>query len=53
MEPGATEFWRVTNSSADTILDLQVDYDEVPQPLQLVAVDAVPVNSQDGLNRGS
>lgn len=48
MEPGETEFWRVTNSSADTIIDLSVLYDGVPQTLQLVGIDAVPVNSQEG-----
>ena len=52
MEPGDTEFWRVTNSSADTILDLQVIYDGVPQTLQVVGIDAVPVNSQDGTQPG-
>jgi FtsP/CotA-like multicopper oxidase with cupredoxin domain len=30
MQPGETQFWRVVNSSADTILDLQVLYDGVP-----------------------
>jgi len=44
----ATEFWRVVNSSADTILDLQVMYDGVAQTLQIVGIDAVPVNSQSG-----
>lgn len=53
METGATEFWRVTNSSADTILDLQVNYDGVPQTLQVVSIDAVPVNSQDGTQPGA
>jgi FtsP/CotA-like multicopper oxidase with cupredoxin domain len=48
MHQGATEFWRVVNSSADTILDLQVMYDGVPQTIQVVAIDAVPVNSQEG-----
>jgi FtsP/CotA-like multicopper oxidase with cupredoxin domain len=48
MQQGATEFWRVVNSSADTILDLQVMYDGVPQTIQVVAIDAVPVNSQEG-----
>jgi FtsP/CotA-like multicopper oxidase with cupredoxin domain len=52
MEAGETQFWRVVNSSADTILDLQVLYDGVPQTLQVVAIDAVPVNSQDGLKPG-
>jgi FtsP/CotA-like multicopper oxidase with cupredoxin domain len=53
MEEEATEFWRVTNSTADTIFDLEVDYDGVPQTLQIVGIDAVPVNSQDGNGPGS
>jgi FtsP/CotA-like multicopper oxidase with cupredoxin domain len=52
MNEGETQFWRVTNSSADSILDLQVMYDGVPQTLQVVAIDAVPVNSQDGTQPG-
>jgi FtsP/CotA-like multicopper oxidase with cupredoxin domain len=52
MQVGETQFWRVVNSSADTILDLQVLYDGVPQTLQVVAIDAVPVNSQDGSQPG-
>jgi FtsP/CotA-like multicopper oxidase with cupredoxin domain len=52
MEPGEREFWRVTNSSADTILDLQVQFDGVAQTIQLVGIDAVPVNSQDDTRPG-
>jgi FtsP/CotA-like multicopper oxidase with cupredoxin domain len=52
MQFGEKQFWRVTNSSADTILDLQVVYDGVPQTLQIVGIDAVPVNSQDGTQPG-
>jgi FtsP/CotA-like multicopper oxidase with cupredoxin domain len=52
MEPGDSEFWRVVNSSADTVLDLQVLYDGVPQTLQIVGIDAVPVNSQEGTQPG-
>jgi len=52
MMTGETQFWRVTNSTADTILDLQVLYDGVPQTLQIVGIDAVPVNSQDGTQPG-
>lgn len=43
---GDREFWRVSNSTSDTILDLQVQYDGVPQNIQLVAIDGVPINSQ-------
>jgi len=52
MRAGETQFWRVVNSAADTILDLQVLYDGVPQTLQIVGIDAVPVNSQDGTQPG-
>jgi FtsP/CotA-like multicopper oxidase with cupredoxin domain len=52
MMPDETQFWRVTNSTADTILDLQVLYDGVPQRLQIVGIDGVPVNSQDGAQPG-
>jgi FtsP/CotA-like multicopper oxidase with cupredoxin domain len=49
---GKREFWRVGNLSADTILDLQLLYDQVPQPLEVVAIDGVPVNSQDATEPG-
>ncbi len=52
MAPGETQFWRVVDSAADTIIDLQVLYDGVPQTLQIVAIDAVPVNSQEGTQPG-
>jgi FtsP/CotA-like multicopper oxidase with cupredoxin domain len=52
MNRGEKQFWRVSNSTADTILDLQVVYDGVPQTLQIVGIDAVPVNSQDGTQPG-
>src|ERR1700730_1470547 len=53
MQPGKKEFWRVSNSSADVTLDLQYVFDRVPQTLQLVAIDGVPLNSQDGAGPGS
>src|SRR5229473_3837359 len=53
MEAGEKQFWRVSNSTSDTILDLQVQFDGVPQTIQLVAVDGVAVNSQDGTQPGS
>ncbi len=52
MQSGKREFWRVANASADTILDLKLSYDGVAQPLTLVALDGVPVNSQDGTRPG-
>ena len=53
MQAGQQEFWRVANAGADSILDLQVQYDGVPQPLQLVALDGVAINSEDGQQLGS
>lgn len=52
MQYGKQEFWRVANQSADTILDIQVLYDGTPQTLMLVALDGVPVGSQDGARQG-
>jgi FtsP/CotA-like multicopper oxidase with cupredoxin domain len=52
MKPGQPEFWRVANASADTIMDLQLQYDGVAQPLQIVALDGVPTGSQDGTMQG-
>ena len=42
------EFWRVLNASADGIFDLQYRVNNVPQPLQIVAVDGVPVGQGSG-----
>ena len=52
MEPGEKQFWRVSNSTSDSILDLQVQFDGVPQTIRVVAVDGVAVNSQDGTQPG-
>jgi FtsP/CotA-like multicopper oxidase with cupredoxin domain len=52
MEPGETQFWRVTNSAADSILDLQVQFDGVAQTFNVVEEDGVAVNSQDGTQPG-
>jgi FtsP/CotA-like multicopper oxidase with cupredoxin domain len=52
MEQGEQQFWRVSNSTSDVILDLQVRFDGVPQMIQIVGIDAVPVNSQDGTQPG-
>jgi FtsP/CotA-like multicopper oxidase with cupredoxin domain len=52
MASGDQEFWRVSNSSSDAILDLQVVFDGVVQTIQIVGIDGVPVNSQDGTQPG-
>jgi len=52
MHAGEKEFWRVTNSSANTVMDIQLTYDHVQQPLQIVALDGVPTGSHDGKQEG-
>jgi FtsP/CotA-like multicopper oxidase with cupredoxin domain len=54
IEMGAKEkqFWRLANTAADTILQIELLYDGVPQTLQIVGLDGVPVGSQDGTRRG-
>jgi len=45
IKPGDRQFWRVLNASAITYLNLAVLYKKVPQPLGIVALDGVPLNS--------
>jgi FtsP/CotA-like multicopper oxidase with cupredoxin domain len=52
MRPNEKQLWRVLNASADTILDLELRYDGVIQPLQIVGLDGVPTGSQDGTSTG-
>ena len=52
MKPSERRLWRVVNASADTIVDLQLQYDGTPQPFEVVALDGVPTGSQDGTSRG-
>jgi FtsP/CotA-like multicopper oxidase with cupredoxin domain len=47
------QFWRVLNASADTIIDLQLTFDGVAQPLGVVALDGVPTGSQGGTGLGT
>ena len=48
MQPGEQQLWRVCNCTSDAPLDLQVRFDGVAQTIQIVGIDAVPVNSQEG-----
>jgi len=47
MRPGERQFWRVLNASALTYLNLAVLVNRVPQPLELVAMDGVPMTHGD------
>ncbi len=42
--PHEKEFWRVVNSAADSILDLQLLQDGQPRKVQLIALDGVAVD---------
>jgi FtsP/CotA-like multicopper oxidase with cupredoxin domain len=53
MHSGEKEFWRVVNASANSIFDIQLTYDGVQQPLQIVGFDGVPTGSQDGHHQGT
>lgn len=53
MHAGEKEFWRVANTSANTIIDLRLVYDGKNQPLQIVAIDGVPTGSQNGKREGT
>ena len=53
MQKGTQEFWRVANASANTILNLAVQFDGISQPLQIVGFDGVPTGSQDGKRQGT
>jgi FtsP/CotA-like multicopper oxidase with cupredoxin domain len=50
--PEKRELWRVLKGCADTILDLELEYVGISQPLQVVGLDGVPVGSQEGLRPG-
>jgi FtsP/CotA-like multicopper oxidase with cupredoxin domain len=43
--PGQQELWRVVNSAADTILNLQYIINGTPQAVQIVAIDGYPIAS--------
>jgi FtsP/CotA-like multicopper oxidase with cupredoxin domain len=53
MQRGSKELWRVANSSSNTIVDLQLQYDGKVQPVEVVALDGVPIGSQDGSGLGT
>jgi FtsP/CotA-like multicopper oxidase with cupredoxin domain len=43
MRPGERQLWRVLNASAITYLNLEVLFQHSPQPLDLIAMDGVPI----------
>jgi FtsP/CotA-like multicopper oxidase with cupredoxin domain len=47
MRPGERQLWRVLNASAITYLNLAILFSRLPQPLELVAMDGVPMSHND------
>lgn len=45
MKPDEQQLWRVVNASGITYLNLEVLFGRAPQPLGLVAIDGVPLNT--------
>jgi len=45
MQPGVQEFWRVANASSQAFLNLAVSFGDTQQPLEIIALDGVPVTS--------
>jgi FtsP/CotA-like multicopper oxidase with cupredoxin domain len=45
MQAGRKEFWRVLNATNQGFLALQVRFGATPQPLQVIALDGIPLNS--------
>jgi FtsP/CotA-like multicopper oxidase with cupredoxin domain len=43
--PGQQELWRVANTAADTIMDLEYVVNGTPQAMQVVAIDGYPIAS--------
>lgn len=52
MKSGEKQFWRICNCTSDSILDIEERFDGVAQTFQIVGIDGVPVNSQDGNQPG-
>jgi FtsP/CotA-like multicopper oxidase with cupredoxin domain len=50
MKPDERQLWRVVNASGITYLNLEILFGRKPQPLGLVAIDGVPLNTA-GLKR--
>lgn len=45
MKPSERQLWRVLNASAITYLDLRILFNGVPQPMGVVSLDGIPLNS--------
>ncbi len=53
IKPSQKQFWRVLNAGADVMLNIQLQYDGGVQPIKVVSLDGVPLNSDEGSQSGS
>jgi FtsP/CotA-like multicopper oxidase with cupredoxin domain len=44
-DPGEQQFWRMLNASTQGFVSFQIMYNGVPQSMELISVDAVPVTN--------
>jgi FtsP/CotA-like multicopper oxidase with cupredoxin domain len=44
LRPNQKEFWRVLNAGPGLFLTLQLQYAETPQPLEVIALDGIPLS---------
>jgi FtsP/CotA-like multicopper oxidase with cupredoxin domain len=51
MKPNERQFWRVVNASADTYLDLRLQFAGKSQNLSLIAMDGVPLRYDEGASK--
>jgi FtsP/CotA-like multicopper oxidase with cupredoxin domain len=47
IRPRERQLWRVLNASAITYLNLAILFNHAPQPLELIAMDGVPISHND------
>jgi FtsP/CotA-like multicopper oxidase with cupredoxin domain len=52
-DPGQQELWRVANTAADTILNLQYIVNGIAQPMEVYAIDGYPLSSGSGSSQAS
>ncbi len=50
MKPGEKQFWRVANATIQDFLPLQVTINDVPEQLQLIALDGYPLAQPQMVN---
>ena len=53
MRANQSQFWRVANAAADSYMHLQVNYNGIPQNLEVVARDGVVLDNDNGSEKAN